>query len=92
MTDKGSIATQEHKAGASKRLDSALHGLVLLAQFHGIAADPVQIAHDSGRGSEPFDETTLLLAARKLGLKAKVVTPPVTCIAMAVLLALALSH
>lgn len=52
--------------------DGGLAGLVLLAQFHGIAADADQLKHEFGRGSEPFDETALLLAAKKLGLKAKV--------------------
>lgn len=53
--------------------DQPLHGLVLLAQFHGIAADAAQLRHDAGRGNQPFDETALLLAAKRLGLKAKVV-------------------
>ncbi|PPU91098.1 hypothetical protein XhyaCFBP1156_21355, partial [Xanthomonas hyacinthi] len=46
-------------------------GLGLLAQFHGIAADAGQLAHQHGRAGEPFDESTLLLAAKQLGLKAK---------------------
>lgn len=54
----------------------ALRGLVLLAQFHGIAADADQIQHDAGYGSEAIDETSLLLAARRLGLKAKVIEQP----------------
>lgn len=45
---------------------------MLLAQFHGIAADPDQLAHQFCRNSEPFDETALLLAAKQLGLKAKI--------------------
>ncbi|WP_160967818.1 MULTISPECIES: type I secretion system permease/ATPase [unclassified Xanthomonas] len=69
----------------------ALHGLVLLAQFHGIAADAAQIAHAFGRAGEPFDETTLLLAAKQLGLKAKVTSQPASRISMAALPALALS-
>ncbi|KQH73478.1 type I secretion system permease/ATPase [Xylella fastidiosa subsp. sandyi] len=90
MTYKNPLVTQQNQGASNPQPDSALHGLVLLAQFHGIAADPVQIAHDFGRSGEPFDETTLLLAAKKLGLKAKVVTQPVTRIAMAALPALAL--
>ncbi|WP_425605430.1 type I secretion system permease/ATPase [Pseudoxanthomonas putridarboris] len=50
----------------------ALAGLVLLAQYHGIAADASQLAHEYGRGDEYFDETTLLLAAKRLGLKARI--------------------
>ncbi len=71
--------------------DSGLRGLVLLAQFHGIAADQAQLAHQYGRSGEQFDETSLLLAARHLGLKAKVVVQPAARIGHASLPALALS-
>ncbi|MBN6150272.1 type I secretion system permease/ATPase [Xanthomonas sp. AmX2] len=63
--------------------DLALRGLVLLAQFHGIAADASQLAHEFGRSGEAFDEVTLLLAARKLGLKAKVAKVPAARLSMA---------
>nr|WP_051318815.1 type I secretion system permease/ATPase [Chitinimonas koreensis] len=53
-------------------LDSGLLGLVLLARFHAIAAEPAQLAHEFS-GGQPFDETRILLAARKLGLKARAV-------------------
>lgn len=51
--------------------DFALAGLVLLAQFHGIAADREQLAHQFGQGEARFGEITLLLAAKRLGLKAR---------------------
>jgi subfamily B ATP-binding cassette protein HlyB/CyaB len=69
-----------------------LNGLVLLAQFHGIAADVQQLAHQFGRVGEPFDETTLLLAAKHLGLKARVSSQPAARIGMASLPALALGE
>lgn len=53
--------------------DLGLAGLVLLAQFHEVACDARQLAHQYGRKGEPFDEQTLLLAARHLGLKARVI-------------------
>ncbi len=53
--------------------DLGLAGLVLLAKFHDVAADPAQLAHHFGRNSELFDEQTLLLAAKHLGLKARVI-------------------
>lgn len=56
--------------------DCALTGLVLLAQFHNVAADAEQLAHQYGRAGEPFDETTLLLAAKYLGLKARLISQP----------------
>jgi subfamily B ATP-binding cassette protein HlyB/CyaB len=52
--------------------DRLLAGLVLLARFHGIAANPVDLAATYGHG-EAFDETVTLLAARELGLKARFV-------------------
>jgi hemolysin D len=53
-------------------LDPALRGLVLLARFHGIAADEQQLAHDYGRGGEALDESALMLAAKHEGLKANI--------------------
>ena len=44
-------------ARAQDQQDLALRGLVLLAQFHGIAADASQLAHDAGLGNAPMDET-----------------------------------
>ena len=95
MAQGGSpLAVAETAAlGASQKAaapDPALHGLVLLAQFHGVAADADQIAHEFGRTDEIFDETTLLLAAKKLGLKAKVSAQPVARVGMVSFPALAL--
>ncbi|WOB25664.1 MULTISPECIES: type I secretion system permease/ATPase [Xanthomonas] len=85
-----SLSLVEGGSSVDDRPDLGLQGLVLLAQFHGIAADAAQLAHGFGRGGEPFDETTLLLAAKQLGLKAKVVAQPAARIGMAALPALAL--
>lgn len=76
--------------GAHGHKDLALRGLVLLAQFHGIAADASQMAHDAGLGNAAMDETTLVLAARKLGLKARVSSTALARLAMTNLPALAL--
>jgi subfamily B ATP-binding cassette protein HlyB/CyaB len=75
---------------AGSRADLALKGLVLLAQFHGVAADEAQLRHAAGMGEQPLDQTALLLAARRLGLKAKVLTPRVERIEYQSLPALAL--
>lgn len=53
-------------------LDSGLLGLVMLARFHAIAAEPAQLAHQYG-GGQAFDERRILLAAKQLGLKARAV-------------------
>ena len=58
-------------------IDLGLAGLVLLAQYHGVAADASQLKHEYGQGNEPFDATGILLAAKRLGLKAKISAVPV---------------
>ena len=68
-SDDGSSGESEH-VGAN---DLGLAGLVLLSQFHGIAADASQLQHTFGCAGGAFDESTLLLAAKHLGLKAKFV-------------------
>ena len=50
--------------------DSGLACLVMLARFHGVAAEPAQLAHEFGDG-RPFGLAEILLAAKSLGLKAK---------------------
>lgn len=84
------LAVAGYAEPLSRQSDLALEGLVLLAQFHGIAANAEQLAHDLGRVGEAFDETTLLLAAKRLGLKAKIVEQSATRLGMANLPALAL--
>ena len=54
-------------------LDTGLACLVMLARFHQIAADPGQLAHQFNVSGEAFIQTELLLAAKHLGLQAKVV-------------------
>ncbi|MDC7716539.1 type I secretion system permease/ATPase [Vogesella sp. DC21W] len=70
--------TASHHAPAP---DLGLLGLVLLAQFHGVAADPAQLAHQFAAGSQPFSETDLLLAAKSLSLKASIVKQPLARLA-----------
>lgn len=43
------LAVVETAAPDGERPDLALQGLVLLAQFHGVAADAAQLAHEFGR-------------------------------------------
>jgi subfamily B ATP-binding cassette protein HlyB/CyaB len=51
-------------------LDTGLIALTMLARFHGVAAEPAQLAHEFGEG-QPFGVAQILLAAKQLGLKAK---------------------
>ena len=52
-------------------VDAALACLLVIARFHGIAADAAQIQHAAARGNLPFDSDALILSARTLGLKAR---------------------
>ncbi len=70
--------------------DKLLTGLVLLAQFHGVAADAAQLRHTDGRGDQVFNEVSLLLAAKNLGLKARIIQQPVERLDRVALPALAL--
>lgn len=58
-------------------VDYGLHGLLLIAQFHGIAADATQLAHQYGLNGECFDEQGLLHVAKSLDLKARIILQPV---------------
>ena len=78
------------EVGASE--DLRLRGLVLLAQFHGIAADAAQLLHQSGQVAGEVDDAALVLAARGLGLKAKIVNVPLARLAQLALPALALGE
>ncbi|MBP3220977.1 MAG: type I secretion system permease/ATPase [Neisseriaceae bacterium] len=51
----------------------ALSALVLLARFHGVAVNPNDIAHRFDEDGTGLTQTAWLLAAKDLGLKAKVV-------------------
>ncbi|WP_321945844.1 type I secretion system permease/ATPase [Paraburkholderia sp. J10-1] len=51
--------------------DSGLWALSAMAALHGVAADEAQLRHTFGH--EPFETTTLLLAAKSLGLLARAV-------------------
>ncbi|MBL0943037.1 MAG: type I secretion system permease/ATPase [Hydrogenophaga sp.] len=51
--------------------DGALACLVMMARFHGLAADPDQIAHGFAADGQRLDLQGLLLAARHLGLLAR---------------------
>lgn len=72
--------------------DTGLAYLVMLARFHGVAADPEQLRHRFGEGSRPFGVTEILLAAKHLGLKAKTVKTDFSRLANTPLPALAIGR
>lgn len=56
--------------------DPGLAALVLIARFHGIAADAAHLRHQGAPRTSRFSTTDLLLAAKSLELKARVVRVP----------------
>jgi subfamily B ATP-binding cassette protein HlyB/CyaB len=84
------IATESLRADRDDRRDLGLLGLVMLAQYHEIAADPKQLTHHFGLNGELFAEQTLLLAAKHLGLKARILAQPAARLDKITLPALAL--
>ncbi|HIJ89335.1 MAG: type I secretion system permease/ATPase [Desulfobulbaceae bacterium] len=52
-------------------MDLGLLSLLMIARHHGIAADEAQLRHEFGL--KPFTTETILLAAKRLGITAKVV-------------------
>jgi len=71
-------------------VDSGLRCLVLLAQFHGQTADEAQLKHQFAQGRAALDETDLQLAAKFLGLKAKIANTSIERLKMSNLPAMAL--
>lgn len=60
-------------ANVAQPPDSGLLGLVILARFHNISADPDHLAHEFGEPGQVFGPRQILLAAQHLGLKARCV-------------------
>jgi subfamily B ATP-binding cassette protein HlyB/CyaB len=56
-----------------KVYDPGLAALILIARYHNVAATEQQLRHAAGLKSELFSERDLLLSARSLGIKARVV-------------------
>ncbi|MEO6676798.1 MAG: type I secretion system permease/ATPase [Pseudomonas sp.] len=71
MNNSG-MDTAASKSPAS--VDTGLASLVMLARFHQISASSDQLAHEFGTVDQCLSQAELLLAAKKLGLKAKVVS------------------
>ncbi|THF65558.1 type I secretion system permease/ATPase [Pseudothauera nasutitermitis] len=90
MTEE-SLALAPEDAASARQPDTGLACLVMLARFHGVAADPDQLAHEYVVDGAPFGVAEILLAAKKLGLQAKRVTTPLERLARTPLPAVALT-
>ena len=64
--------TTNHGPNADLKSDLSLAALVILAQFHGIAINAGDIQHRYDVNGLGLDQSSWLLAAREIGLKAKV--------------------
>ena len=71
-------------------IDTALACLVMMARFHGLAADPDQIAHQHIAAGQRLSVSDMLLAGRQLGLQVKRVTTRVERLATTPLPAVAI--
>lgn len=61
-----------HTADSSSAApDTGLSCLVMLARFHGLAAQPDQLKHQFGQAGRMFGPTEILRASKLLGLKAR---------------------
>lgn len=56
------------------RIDTGLACLIMMARFHHMAVEPEQVIHEAGLDNAQFNSTELLLAAKRLNLKAKAVS------------------
>jgi len=66
------VTQQEAAAASSAPLeDTGLASLAIVGRFHGIPVDPNQLRHDFAKARERFAPGDLVLAARRLGLKAR---------------------
>jgi subfamily B ATP-binding cassette protein HlyB/CyaB len=63
--------TEQTQESSRNTQDPGLMALVLIARFHGIAADAEQLRHAAAIKSELFSAQDLVLAARSIGLKAR---------------------
>ncbi|MBI3379046.1 MAG: type I secretion system permease/ATPase [Nitrospirae bacterium] len=65
------INTNSQTKDSQPKLDTGLACLVMIAKFHGVAADAEQIKHVFAIGNDGMNETDILRAAKELGFKAK---------------------
>lgn len=69
--DRRGFLTPQFRWVMDKKTDTGLQCLVMLAQFHGVAADAEQIKHAFAVGEGGMNTLDILRAAKELGFKAK---------------------
>lgn len=89
MSSPESVSPEHPSHQPTEAPDTGLICLVMLARFHSVAASADQLAHEFTPPGSQFGSAELLLAARKLGLKAKSVKTRVERLAQTPLPAIA---
>jgi ATP-binding cassette, subfamily B, bacterial HlyB/CyaB len=72
-------------------MDTGLHSLVAIARFHQLPAEIDQLSHQFGEPGQSFSNTEILLAAKALTLRAKLITPALSELNSGILPAIAKS-
>jgi subfamily B ATP-binding cassette protein HlyB/CyaB len=88
----GGAGEATRPAGSIAAVDSGLFCLTLLLRFHGIAVEPEALRHRSGKPEGSLANTDLVILARNLGLKARLVSSNANRILKTPLPAIALRH
>lgn len=65
------LAEEASSRSGQAKVQASLSSFILLAKFLGVPADPAQIAHDRGKGDDPYTLEDLNRVALKLGLIAR---------------------
>ncbi len=63
--------SESHNNTQKPKIDTGLNCLVMIAKFHGVAAEAEQIRHAFAVGNDGMSTTDILRAAKELGFKAK---------------------
>lgn len=92
MTAQESGTESPTQTSASPDMDTGLACLIMLARFHNVAASAEQLYHEFSFDKQLFAQRELLLAARKLGLKAKAVKTSLARLGKTPLPAIAIDH
>ncbi|MFL6844366.1 MAG: type I secretion system permease/ATPase [Allosphingosinicella sp.] len=72
MDDRENESGPDGIVAGPGQADPALACFILLARFLGVPADPRQIAHDRGKGEDPWTLEDLSRTAKKLGLVGRI--------------------
>lgn len=75
MNSEQAPSVQQRAGLPSTQIDTGLACLCMLARFHGIAVNPEQLIHEFSVNGRALSIETIVLAAKKLGLMARIAKP-----------------